>query len=209
MTSTAIYLDRNDVPQQLRAHYSGRKFRAYIVESVTVPADSGTWSGGSRSVYFGVRLDTGERVKLSDTFSAPWDEGRQDVTLELRPGVAVVEHSIFQGKDMGLEFYIHPESAAKLLPAPAGDEPSPHEKIVLIATRSYKSSYNGQDRYDMAKSDYEPMWATDDKPLKYGPYPTRDQWQSAKDSLIEKKLLNRAGAITTKGKNVIGDERMR
>jgi hypothetical protein len=32
-------------------------------------------------------------------------------------------------------------------------------------------------------------------------FPTREQWQAAKDSLISKGLLNKAGAVTPKGRN--------
>jgi hypothetical protein len=96
---------------------------------------------------------------------------------------------------MGLTFYVHPDNAAKLLPAP-GAELSAHESIVLQATCSYKSSYNGRDRYSMAHDDAR--WG---KPGALESFPTREQWQQAKDSLIAKGLLAKNGAVTPKGRN--------
>jgi len=156
---------------------------------MTIPADAGLWSGGTRSTYSAIVLETGQAATVSDNMSAPWDATRKEQRIALKPGFAVVEHSIFCGKDMGLTFYVHPDNAAKLLPAPA-EALSEHESIVLNATCSYKSSYNGQDRYDMAKSDSRSM-----------SFPTRAEWDSAKWLLIGKGLLNKAGAVTPKGRN--------
>jgi hypothetical protein len=93
---------------------------------------------------------------------------------------------------MGLTFYVHPDNATKLLPAPQA-ELTAFEKIVLSATASYKSSYAGMDRYEMARRD-----------CRNGtPFPTRDDWALAKQTLINLGLLNKAGAITPAGRNAI------
>jgi hypothetical protein len=193
----AIYLDAAMVPAQLRGGYTGKKFKAVIVTQVTIPSDSGLWSGGTRNTFRFVQLSTGDAIAASDNMSAPWDTSRKDQNIALAPGFAVVEHSMFCGKDMGLTFYVHPDNAAKLLPAPA-PELNAHESIVLSATCSFKSSYNGQDRYTMAKTKAEYPWRRDDSTP---PFPTRDEWSAAKDSLISKGLLNKAGAVTPKGRN--------
>ena len=187
-----IHLDPAMVPSALRAGYSGKHFKARVVESVTVPSYAGNWDGGSRDTYTLINLETGQEVAASDNVSAPWDK-RSDRLIVLRPGFAVVEHSIFCGKDMGLTFYVHPDNAAKLLPAPAAPL-SDHERIVLNATGAFKSSHNGKDRYAMASD--EARWSRN-----AATFPTREQWQSAKDSLIAKGLLNKAGAITVTGRN--------
>ncbi len=189
-----IHLDANMVPASLRGGYSGKMFKARVCESVTIPMDAGLWSGGSRETYRVVRLADGAEIEpLRD--QSPWDRARRDISVTLEPGIAVICHSMFCGKDHGLTFYVHPSNAAQLLPAPSA-ELTDHEKIVLTATRSYKSSYGGKDRYEMAQGDY-----------RYGDkahlYPTRAQWDAAKQSLIGKGLLNKAGAITTAGKNAI------
>lgn len=190
MTKT-VHLDPNQVPAALRGSYSGRKFKAVVTESVYIPATAGLWDGGSRDTFHAAELETGRTVAFPGQNEAPWGN-RQAHTVTLVPGIVVIEHSVFCGKDSGLTFYVHPDNATKLLPAPAA-ELSDFEKIVLKATRSYKSSYMGRDRYQMALADRP-------RPS-IGPFPTRQDWETAKQSLMAKGLLNKAGAITTAGKN--------
>ena len=186
---STIYLKPSDVPQNLRGAYTGKQFKAEISDTGFVPADAGTWGGGSRDTYRYIELATGRSVPISDASSAPWDASRRDNTFPLRPGFAVVMHSMFCGKDHGLTFTVHPNDATKMLPS--GNELTEHEKTVLTATKSYKASYAGMDRYQMAQSE-------DYRFAK--PFPTRPEWQLAKESLITKKLLNKAGAITIDGR---------
>lgn len=187
---TVTHLEANQVPATLRGNYSGKRFRAIIAERVTIPASAGNWDGGSRQTFALLDMTTGESVPASDNVSAPWDP-RQDRVIELRPGYCVREHSIFCGKDMGLRFYVHPDNAAKLLPAPAAPLTA-HERMVLDATCTLKASYGGRDRYQMV---------TDDLRFARKEYPTRAQWDEAKAALIAKGLLNKAGAVTVAGRN--------
>lgn len=192
----AIYLDANMVPATLRRGYDGKKFKAHVCEQMTIPMTAGLWDGGSRDKYSVIRLVDGAEISPISHNAAPWNSERRDVTVQLEPGIAVVEHSMFCGKDMGLTFYVHPSNAAALLPAPSG-ELTPHEKPVLIATRSFKSSYAGRDRYDMMRDDYRCARTVQGD----ASYPSREQWEAAKTSLIGKGLLNKAGAITVAGRN--------
>jgi hypothetical protein len=191
---TTVYLDPNQVPANLRNGYAGRKFQASVCETVTVPMTAGLWDGGSRDVYSYIRLSDGAAVEMPGQRNAP-DSSRSEVLVTLVPGYAVVRHSRFQGQDMGLTFYIHPDNAATMLPAPSADL-APHEKLVLIATRSLKSSYGGRDRYQMAADEYSCRQALGDST-----YPTREQWDAAKAALISRGYLNKAGAITPAGRN--------
>lgn len=188
-----IALEPNQVPAHLRGSYAGRKFSVVVTDSVTIPGQAGLWSGGSRDTYVLVNVETGESMEASDNMSAPWDK-RSDRLVNLQPGFAVIEHSMFCGKDMGLTFYVHPQNAAKLLPAPTG-ELTAHEKIVIEATCSLKSSYMGKDRFEMMADNAR--W---DEKLKAN-FPTREEWNAAKESLISKGFLNKAGAVTVKGRN--------
>lgn len=200
---TTIYLEQNQVPPILRGGYAGKKYRAEICETFTIPSDAGLWSGGSRDTYRLVSLDTGESVAAVNHNASPWDKRREEISGNLRPGVAIVKHCIFCGKDMGLTFYIHPDNAQKLLPAPA-DEITGHRKTVLMATRNFKSSYGGMDRYDMAKRECQYQTACKRFGLENpGEFPSRAQWDQAKAELIATGHLNKAGAITTKGRNAI------
>jgi hypothetical protein len=192
-----IHLEANQVPATLRAAYDGRKFSAEITESVVIPATAGLWDGGSREYYKLVQLSDGHVIPFPGQNAAPWDP-RQENEIRIKPGYVVVCHSIFCGKDMGLHFYVHPQNATALLPAPSA-ELSALEKLILDATRSLKSSYMGRDRYQMKLEDYR--HSTD---AKNGvAFPTRAEWEQTKAELYAKGYLNKAGAITVKGKNAI------
>ena len=186
--NTTIHLDPALVPAALRGSYSGRKFKAVVCETLSIPGHAGLWEGGSRTVYSAIEPATGREIRVSSN-AAPWDpERRNEQTVTLSPSFVVVSHSIFQGKDMGLTFYVHPDVAAKMLPAPV--ELSEIDKLVLSATVNYKSSYAGRDRYQTAKH------------YAYGQlFPTREAWELAKESLASRGLLNKAGAITPAGRN--------
>jgi hypothetical protein len=195
-----IHLEPSQVPAHLRGEYSGKKFQARVCETVSIPADAGLWSGGSRNEFFAVDIVTGEGVPFPGQDSHPFDRGNEARSVALVPGIAVVEHSTSCGQDMGLRFYVHPSNAATLLPAPSA-ELTATERLVLIATRSFKASYGGRDRYDMARD--EMAWRADAPP-----FPSRGDWDSAKALLTSKGLLNKAGAITVAGRNAIGSERI-
>lgn len=193
--STIVHLTPDAVPQTMRGTYSGKMFKAEITESVTVPAYAGNWDGGSRDTYTAIEIATGRQVPISDNMSAPWDKSRQDVAVAIAPGFAVVRHSVFCGKDMGLTFYVHPDNAARWLPAPV--DLSEHEMVVLRATKGLKSSYGGMDRYQLAERE------THFDAAAAAAFPTRAQWDAAKQSLIGRGMLNKAGAITVAGRNAI------
>jgi hypothetical protein len=188
-----IHLEPSQVPATLRGTYAGYKYKVLVCESVTIPATAGLWDSGSRDSYQGVELATGKRYPLTMENEAPWGT-RRDIEVKLDNGKAIVEHSIFCGKDMGLTFYVHPSNAVALIPAKI--ELTPYQQLVLVATRRFKSSHNGRDRYQMANGDYECGQLLSDSD-----YPTRDQWREAQTSLIAAGYLNKAGAITVKGRN--------
>jgi len=202
--TTTIHLDPTMVPATLRGEYSGRQFRAQVSTQGYVPADAGLWSGGSCSHYTLIELSTGRAVAFPGQQSAPWDAGRKSLEFDLPRGFVVREHVVFCGKDLGLRFTVHPEDAAPLLPKPV--DLSHVERLVLMATVGFKSSYGGQDRYQMAQNAYAPCWKAPDpnKPA----FPTRQAWDAAKADLATRGLLDKRGAITVAGRNAIGSERI-
>lgn len=173
-----IHLDPKQVPAYLRGDYAGRMLQARIGESMTIPADAGLWSGGTHSSYRFIRLSDGAMVDAVKHNLARWDGSRRDIPVTLQPGFAVVERSHFCGKDMGLTYYVHPQDAAPMLPAPAA-ELTDLEKIVLAYTRARKSSYNGKDRYAMAADD----WSFRARGKTLQPFHTRQAWDAAKADL--------------------------
>lgn len=196
MTPT-IYLDPALVPPALRGSYAGKKFKARVCETMTIPMDAGLWSGGSRDTFQVIRLADGAALDAVQHSAAPWDASRREIEVRLVPGIAVVEHSMFRGSDMGLTFYVHPDNAAKLLPAPV--ELTAHEAMVLKATKSFKSSYGGKDRYQMMQDESRYAASKHTQPA----FPTREQWDAAKAALVARGLLNKAGAITPAGRNAV------
>lgn len=191
-----IHLDPAMVPTSMRGDYRGKQFKAVVCTETTIPADAGLWSGGSRDHYSAIDFANGTTRAIPGQQSSPWNEARRDVSVKIEPGFVLVCHSMFCGKDMGLTFYVHPDNATKLLPAPVA-ELTAHEKLVLQATCSFKASYGGMDRYEMMAGEVRYAGTKHVQP----PFPTRPEWDAAKQSLIGKGLLNKAGAVTVAGRN--------
>jgi hypothetical protein len=179
-----IYIDRKDIPANLINGLGGNKFKVEVTESVTLRDTY--WDGGTKSSYGVVNLATGERQPIAQN-SAPSFFGIDfdGQTIQLKPGFAVLEHSIFCGKDHGYTFYLHADNAVLFLPAPT-DTLSRAELCLLAATSGLKSSYDGRKpRIDMMHNN-----GFSDSDI-----------AAATESLKAKKMLNAAGAITTSGKN--------
>jgi hypothetical protein len=176
-----MYLEKNQVPDHLRRGYSGTRFKAEPVESVTIPAQAGVWDHGTRDVYSAIELNTGRSVPMPNQSSAPWDKDRQDRKIELKQGFAVVKHSMFCGNDMGLTFFVHPADVAALIPHQTNDDLSDTDKIILAIIRSRKSAYRNDEyrRKGLKLADVE----------------------TVKARLTEQGYLLKNGAITVKGKN--------
>jgi len=179
-----IYLEPAQVPAHLKAGYNGKTFRAQVTESVVIPADAGLWSSGSRDTYKAIELATGRAADASDNYSAPWNDARADRTVKLRSGFAVVKSVMFQGKDFGLTFYVHPDDANKLLP-PSGEEVTPTERKVLAIIGGLKSGYRKEyfERANIKAAELEAI----------------------KSGLMKRGYLTLSGAITPKGRNARGD----
>jgi hypothetical protein len=206
-----VHLDARQVPAQLRAGYRGKRFSAVIGEKVTIPSNAGFWEDGSRETYQLVRMADGAAVEF-DNAEAAWKGTSQDREVILEPGFCVLCRSTFRGKDGGMRIYMTPDDAAPLLPAPI--ELTAHERIVLIATARYKSSYAGRDRYQMARADM--VHGNGDRGAVLSDrrdltevipgerFMTRREWDAAKQTLTGRGLLTKIGSITIAGRNAVG-----
>jgi len=120
---TTIKAKLSDVAPITRAAFPswrGRKARVRPVESMTL--HDLNWSGGTRSQYVAIELATlrraaGEHMNMP----APWANPFEGKQIALAPGLAIVEHCIFCGKDLGCTIYVHPADMPRLLPGPAAD----------------------------------------------------------------------------------------
>jgi hypothetical protein len=191
---STIYLEPNDpAAQKLNAatfRYSGRTFQARVHEHGGMSLTS-YWDGGSKSNYRVVELATMKSIPIPENGSGftavDRAYGPAGLPLDLpAAGYAVVEHSIFCGKDTGITIHLHAENAAALLPAPV--ELTWEERVVLAATKSLKSSYAGISDYRYHEAHRETRI-------------TRAEYDAAKGSLIARGMLNKAGAVTVAGKN--------
>ena len=165
--------------------YSGRTFK--ISSRIPSRLDS-YWDGGSRDYFYFYQPATGEILPVGSNH--PVFEADQPRVLKRLPeDLILIEHSIFCGKDTGLTFYVNPENLANYLPRNNG-ELSLEEKLVLVATRSLKSSYNGIK--NLRLHEINRYYRMD-----------RETWEQIKSKLISKGLLNKRGAITPEGRNSI------
>lgn len=183
--SNQLFVERSDsmVDAICKAvDYNGRKVKLKVAEKVTL---SGTyWSGGSKSTYIALNLATME-VHVAPGMAPPQFGGPSDPpVVPLTDGMAIVEHSVFCGKDMGLTVYINPTNAAPMLPVSVSL--TTEEVKVLSCTRGYKSSYAGIKDYRFSQSGL-----------------TRQAWDTAKQACQAKGFLDKRGAITTAGKNAL------
>lgn len=177
---STIYADTKTLPPQLQRLFNGKMVRIEVTEEVHIPADAGTWSGGTRSLYDAVELASGRSESITDHWSPPWFSCRKDKAIHLKAGYAIVHYRTFCGKSLSPRIYIHPDSAAPLLPAP-GPTLSDDELQVLDVTCGYKSFARAEELIrrglSLARIDL------------------------AKRSLKSMGYLNAMGAVTTKGRN--------
>ena len=190
MTNKTIHLNRADIPAHLRSAipYSGRKWQ--ICSATSVHIGNQQWSGGSRTTFRLINLASGKVIPIEDQRPFPanhFELGRRE--FPMRPDAALVEHTIFCGKDLGIRLHVHPDNITRFLPAPQAL--TTDEQVVLLATRSLKSGYAGQNRFQMVTSN------------SFGSHSsiTASNWDAASASLKASGLLNRRGAITTSGRN--------
>ena len=92
------------------------------------------------------------------------------------------------------ELFVHPQAVAKMLDE-VPEDISKNEKIVLVATRSLKSSYAGEK--DFRFNEARRVTGI-----------TKEEWNEAKQSLISKGFLSKTGRITNRGRNAAGDKQL-
>ncbi len=115
----AIKLKRSEVPESVKSSgYKGNKFLLVITSQVSVPSTANVWDSGSRDTYSGIELETGRLVVLGSQ-EAPWSNHRSDRTFTMIPGIVVIRHTVFQGKDLGITIYAHPDNVRKFIKGPA------------------------------------------------------------------------------------------
>ena len=168
--------------------YTGQKVQANITD--TIHFYNTMWDGGSRRTYVLVDLACGRAVQLQQA-----EFLKRDALYEQPQPIPEGFVCVVNAECRVDHIEIHGPAAnlQALLPKPS--ELTDDEKTVLIATRSYKSSYAGISNYRFHEAT-----------IKTGI--TQERWDAAKATLITKGMLNKAGAITVDGKNAVGLERL-
>ena len=163
-------------------NYNGKK----IAISDFIPSNLNSyWDGGSRDYFVFYHLDENKAIPVHSNH--PYFEATQPRLLgQLPDRVLLVQHTIFCGKDLGITIYANKTDLQPMLPNNVSV--SSNESIVLEYTASLKSSYAGIKNYRYHKAHRQTKI-------------NLEQWESAKNQLIIKKLLNKAGAITPAGRN--------
>ena len=165
-------------------NYTGRKFHL----STNIPKELNSyWDGGSKTDYIFYELATGKSYHVHSNHPF-FEHDKPRVLNSLPNGVIIVAHSIFCGKDSGITFYSNPQDLTPSLPQ--NIELTENEKIVLTFTASLKPCYAGISNYRFHQANKRKGISLED-------------WNNTKETLVNKGLLNKAGAITTKGRNAI------
>jgi hypothetical protein len=114
MMNEAIKVSKKQIPAMLLKafpDYTGRKFKIEVRKSYFM---QNYWSEGTRYYCKAVNMTTGEIVDPSYETQNPFRQIAHS-TIEIPVGVCIVEHVIFQGKDLGLRFNIREENLTKFL----------------------------------------------------------------------------------------------
>jgi hypothetical protein len=160
--------------------------RVVTLEEANHPVNvTSMWSEGYKDYFTFINLSTLQVKEVPETNPM---QGKPPAPMAVPPGFALVEHS-YMGTRQSVTIHINPENMSKLIQAPTA-ELSWAEKVVLVATRSLKSTYAGDNQARFHGAQRETGI-------------TANEWNEAKATLISKKLLNAAGAITTAGRNAL------
>ena len=175
-----------DIKALSRKAFPGYTGRTYKLDNSGRPVNvTSYWDGGSRDYYTAINLSTGETLPVPQN-GTPFDGGPIAPDGVIVPaGFVIAEHSIFCGKDLGITFHVDPNTATAFLPDPI--EISDAERTVLRQTASLKNTYGGETDIRFKQSGL-----------------SRIDWDTASANLKARKLLNKAGAITTAGRNAAG-----
>lgn len=180
-----VYLEKGELMSRLSSliGYKGTKI---CVEISDKPMSLHSyWDGGSYNDYDCFDMN-GNRVEINyliQTAPLPfWKDGKLPDYIPT-PDKFLVEHVTFCGKDLGLHVYIHPACVmTKMLP---DNKPnvSKNELFVLNTICSLKS-FARADEYRNAGF-------------------TTAEIDKLKEILYQKGFINKAGAITPTGRNVV------
>jgi hypothetical protein len=114
MSSFKVSKSDKQIKAILQATYPEWKGRKVRITTATEYQMSDYWSEGSRNYVQALAIATGAAA-ANAVAGNPFKAGAH-ARIEIPSGVALVEHSIFCGKDGGITIYVRPEDLAPHLP---------------------------------------------------------------------------------------------
>ncbi len=178
----SIYVDRRDstIAKIVAATYPNYRGTKVQVEASEQYSPENYWSGGSRTYAVAYNLATGTVNQPARATEDP-SRGEAHVTIDILQDVAIVEHIIFCGKDLGIRIIVHPDNLTPLLPALT--ELTERQLSILATVRCYISSYRKE---VFARNNVE---------------------TSEKEELYRLGYLTKQGGLTLDGKNAANSVR--
>ncbi len=185
----AIYLERSDpsvkaIIEATFPEYNGKNISCTVTDKIHFCNTQ--WDAGYMRTYKILRMADMQIVEIE---RAPFlrDSALHSQSHIIPDGFVVVV--FVNGRRDGIEIHSPSINIVKSLTVdvPLTDD----EMTVLIATRSLKSSYAGIPNFRFKEANRARGI-------------TSEQWDIATATLKQKGLLNKAGAITIKGKNIVG-----
>lgn len=190
------FIDVRDCPDWVKKVLSKEGLRRPVKLKVGVEVNTpSNWNEANHKILY--LYNNGEVQKQSGAFT--------DSILSSNKKEQAVHNGIkvrFENPDQmilevntypkGATLYVHPEAMNKFI-SQEKDDVSKDEETVLIATRMWKNTYGGQKNLRFKNAQRETGI-------------TQERWEKAKENLIKNKYLTKAGALTTKGRNIAGDK---
>ena len=175
----AIHLNPKTMPEEaarlFRQAFPAYRGQHYKIRGVTAVDLRSYWDGGSRD-YFTIVCVDGRSLPVP--VQSAYDKAVAGADSFIIPdGFAVVEHSIFRGKDLGLTLLVPEQRLAHYLPAETHSL-SDEQEVVLYCTATLIPS---------ARRERSGM--------------TRERWDTVKSELVQLGLLRANGSITPEGRN--------
>lgn len=159
------------------------KKQARITAAESVPLTGRNWSGGYKTHYVAVHLESGRAVEFEDP---AWDAMYELNYCKLSEGIALLAYH-WQGLSKSVDVYVHPSN---LVPQLEVEEPlTDVQRVILYVTRSYKNSYGGET--DIRRKEA----------ARAGCQLSPDEWEKEQSVLCQLGYLDKRGALTLKGKN--------
>jgi hypothetical protein len=184
-----MYINSPEVRELAQRAFPSYNGKRYSVEPFSGPmTTTSCWNGGSRDYWCLVNLVTHKTWNVPENGTPFVYGGKAFKVGRLPENIALIRHKV--GGYEYVTIYLNPANIrADMLPQKPALTWA--QSVVLVATRSLKSSYAGILNYRRHAAQRETGI-------------TIEEWETAKAECQAKGFLNRAGAITDDGRNAVG-----